>query len=153
MADGWDVVFKVMADGHRRAIMAVLCAGPRPASDLARLSGLAKNAVSFHLRWLKSAGLVTVEHRGRWRWYRVEARTVAAWLAGVQAVFGQVGGLAVAEPAAEQVGKGPRPRVAGVSGAPRVRRAYGERRRPAAVRVSRASGENVATDTLPDELL
>jgi DNA-binding transcriptional ArsR family regulator len=153
MADGWDVVFKVMADGHRRAIMAVLCEGPRPASDLARLSGLAKNAVSFHLRWLKSAGLVTVEHRGRWRWYRVEAGTVAAWLAGVQAVFGRAGGLAAAGPAGEQVGKGPRPRVAGATGARRVPRPHGGRRRPAVVRASRASGEDVATDTLPDELL
>jgi DNA-binding transcriptional ArsR family regulator len=129
MADDWDPVFKALADRHRRAILAALYQGPRPASDLARLAGLAMNAVSFHLRWLKSAGLVSVERKGRWRWYRVEAGFVAAWLAATRDVFGAAG---------EAVAK---------------RKPRARPRRLADVGPSQVRGENVATDTLPDELL
>jgi len=140
MTDDWDPVFKALADRHRRAILAALGQGPRPAGDLARLAGLAMNAVSFHLRWLKSAGLVSVERRGRWRWYRVKADVVSTWLAAAGDTLGAAAGAAV------------------VKRKPRVRPSWPaavgpSRPRPSQRRPSSPRGENVATDTLPDVLL
>jgi DNA-binding transcriptional ArsR family regulator len=75
----YDDIFRAMADPHRRQIMAALCEQPRVASDLARLVQLAPNAVSFHLKWLKSAGLVVVDRQGKYQRYQVVASALARW--------------------------------------------------------------------------
>jgi len=151
MSDKRDDIYKALADRHRRQILAELCLGSRRAGELARQVGLAPNAVSFHLRWLRSAGLVDVEREGRFLWYRVEPATVATWQAQVRRQFqispGEVGRQ---EKAGVQT-----PERRSTRHAPK----HGIRRKRDAHPASRLSGprqarsENIAIDTLPTELL
>lgn len=87
MADRWDDTFKALADVNRRRIVAALCRSPRAAGDLARMVGLAPNAVSFHLRILRSAGLLAVQRSGRSLLYRLEPRALSAWLGQIHRLF------------------------------------------------------------------
>ena len=82
-----DDIFKVLADGHRRRIMKALCAGPMIAGELGRLVGLAPNAVSFHLKGLRSAGLVWVRREGRCLRYHANVEALAEWQAHMQGLF------------------------------------------------------------------
>ena len=82
-----DETFKAMADATRRQILAALCQQSREAGELARLVGLAPNAVSFHLRALKSAELVNVRREGRYLRYSIEPGTVQAWREQVERLF------------------------------------------------------------------
>ncbi len=79
MSDRHDEVFKALADPSRRRIVAALCSGPRVAGDLGRLVSLAPNAVSFHLRLLQEARLVSVQRQGRFLWYRVDQEVLEDW--------------------------------------------------------------------------
>lgn len=79
MSDVQDNIFRALADTHRRQILAALCRAPMIAGDLARLVGQAPNAVSFHLKWLKEAGLVSLTRQGRFLCYQANAETLAAW--------------------------------------------------------------------------
>jgi DNA-binding transcriptional ArsR family regulator len=51
------------------------------------LVDLAPNAVSFHLRILRSAGLLAAQRNGRSLEYRVEPRNLSAWLGEVRRLF------------------------------------------------------------------
>ena len=88
MSDRYDDMFKALADGHRRQIVAALRRGPKVAGELARLVGLAPNAVSFHLKWLRSAGLVSVRREGRYLRYHGNERALADWQARVRKLLG-----------------------------------------------------------------
>jgi len=79
MHELYDDTFRALADPHRRQIMAALCEQPMLAGDLARLVQLAPNAVSFHLKWLKSAGLVAVHRQGKYLRYQVVTTALASW--------------------------------------------------------------------------
>ena len=46
--------------------MAQLACGTMCACELQRIAGVAPNLLSYHLRVLREAGLVTSERRGRW---------------------------------------------------------------------------------------
>src|SRR5689334_2852850 len=83
----YDEIFRAMADPHRRQIMAALCEQPLVASDLARLVQLAPNAVSFHLKWLKSAGLIASDRRGKFLRYQIVASALAAWREHLGVIF------------------------------------------------------------------
>ena len=61
-AERIDDVFAALADPHRRRVVEVLRAGPRPAGELAKAVGLAPPAMSRHLRTLRRAGLVEEYH-------------------------------------------------------------------------------------------
>ena len=87
MNDRHDAIYKALADGHRRAIMDNLCRGPLVAGELAQRVGLAPNALSFHLKWLKSAGLVSAARQGRFLCYRSNLGSLTAWKDHVQAAF------------------------------------------------------------------
>ena len=87
MDDRHDAIYKALADEHRRAILARLCRGPRVAGELAELVGLAPSALSFHLKCLESAGLVSVHREGRFLRYRAEPRGLEAWKDHVADVF------------------------------------------------------------------
>ena len=63
--------FAGVADAVRRSLLVDLAAAPFRVVDLAAGRGLSRPAVSRHLRVLLEAGLVTVEGRGRERWYRL----------------------------------------------------------------------------------
>jgi DNA-binding transcriptional ArsR family regulator len=85
-ADTGDI-FKAVADVNRRHILSALCAGPKVAGELARMVGLAPNALSFHLKWLRQAGLVSIRREGRFLRYRVERSVLADWTDEVQRLF------------------------------------------------------------------
>jgi len=143
-----DDIYKALAEPHRREILALLCGGPQRAGELARQVKMAPNAVSFHLRWLRSAGLVSVEREGRFLWYRVEPTSVAAWQAEVREQF-QPGPQAGRNQ--EKAGvRASRPRDATKQRAP-SKRGIRPIRRPSRPRQARS--EDIATDTLPTELL
>jgi len=79
-------------------------------SDLELLVGQPHSLVSFHLRTLRAAGVVSVERRGRWSLYQV----VPGALETVVAVLTQ----AVREARAKESRAGLRLRAAGLSASP-----------------------------------
>lgn len=93
MDDRLDEVFKALADPNRRRIVAALCGEPMVAGDLGRLVSLAPNAVSFHLRLLQEARLVTVQRQGRFLWYRVDRGVLDDWRSYAQDLFEAGGGV------------------------------------------------------------
>ena len=82
-----DDIFKALADGHRRQIVSALCDQPMVAGELARLVGLAPNAVSFHLKVLQAAELVVVKRQGRFLRYVLNGDVLKGWRSRVNALF------------------------------------------------------------------
>lgn len=64
-----DLVLAAVADRTRRAILKYLNSEPHTAGELASRFAVSWPAISRHLRLLRNAGLVTVEHSGRTRRY------------------------------------------------------------------------------------
>ena len=64
--DSSDAALRALADANRRRILSVVRDAPRAVGDIAEQVGMSQQAVSFHLRVLRGAGLVT-EHRQRTR--------------------------------------------------------------------------------------
>jgi DNA-binding transcriptional ArsR family regulator len=87
-------IFGALADPVRRSLLAELAAEPRRVADLAAGRPISRPAVSRHLRLLLEAGAVTVEDRGRERYYALDR-------AALDPVVTYVGGL-VARPVPEQ---------------------------------------------------
>jgi DNA-binding transcriptional ArsR family regulator len=83
---GLDATLAALADPHRRRVVEVLRAGPRPAGEIAREVGLAPPAMSRHLRTLRRSGLVEESHPdfdARLRVYALKSGAMAelkAWL-------------------------------------------------------------------------
>jgi ArsR family transcriptional regulator len=61
--------FHALSDPRRLQILAVLREGERCVCDLQEDLGLAQSLLSFHLKTLRDAGLVTVRRSGRWAHY------------------------------------------------------------------------------------
>ena len=59
-----DASLRALADGNRRAILAVVRDGPRPVGEIASEVEMSQQAVSHHLRVLRGAGLVTETRDG-----------------------------------------------------------------------------------------
>lgn len=62
-------LFHALSDETRLAVLARLGAGERCVCDLQDLLDAAQSRLSFHLRVLKDAGLVTDRKEGRWSYY------------------------------------------------------------------------------------
>ena len=60
----------VLAEPRRQQILQLVWEDERPASDIAANVDVTFGAVSQHLRVLREAGIVTMEKRGRQRFYR-----------------------------------------------------------------------------------
>jgi ArsR family transcriptional regulator len=73
-------VFHALSDETRLAILARLRHGPRCVCDLQDLLGAAQSRLSFHLKTLKDAGLVSDHKEGRWTYYALNPAAVAAAL-------------------------------------------------------------------------
>lgn len=63
--------FKVLSDPTRLAVLARLSAEPVCVCELVEGLNVPQPLLSFHLRRLREAGLVTVTRRGRWSHYAV----------------------------------------------------------------------------------
>ena len=63
----------------------------RPASELARLAHIAPQTASAHLAKLQQGGLITVQRRGRWRYYRLAGTEVARVIEALQNLCGSTG--------------------------------------------------------------
>ena len=66
-----DHVFHALADPTRRAVLARLCEGPAPVSELAMPFDMALPSFTQHLGVLEQSGLVRSEKRGRVRTYQL----------------------------------------------------------------------------------
>ena len=65
--------FAALADPVRLRIVGVLAEGGRCVCDLHEQVPVAANLLSYHLRVLRDAGLVTATRRGRWVDYRLDS--------------------------------------------------------------------------------
>jgi ArsR family transcriptional regulator len=71
--------FKALADPARVGIVNLLSAGDEVCvCTFTEALGLSQPTVSHHLRLLREAGLVTMEKRGTWSYYRLDAAALAA---------------------------------------------------------------------------
>jgi DNA-binding transcriptional ArsR family regulator len=86
-----DGTLLALADPTRRAVVDLLRAGPRRASEIADAVGMSRQATSRHLNHLRDRGIVAVDlidGDGRARLYRLRPERLAAlgaWLDQVQA--------------------------------------------------------------------
>jgi ArsR family transcriptional regulator len=88
-------LFHALSDGTRLSILQRLRMGERCVCDLTDALDAAQSRLSFHLRVLKDAGLVTDRREGRWMYYTLNTDVLAE--AGELA-----NGLAAAPSAAER---------------------------------------------------
>ena len=70
-------LFHALSDETRLEIMTLLADGERCVCELTSALDAAQSRLSFHLRTLKDAGLVTDRRDGRWVYYAINADAVA----------------------------------------------------------------------------
>jgi len=63
--------FQALADPNRLHLLEVLAGGEHCVCDLQDIVGAGQSLLSFHLKTLKEAGLVTDRRAGRWTYYAV----------------------------------------------------------------------------------
>ncbi len=76
--------FEILAEPHRRAILAMLLASERSVGEIERRLRIPQPAVSKHLRVLRDAGFVTATVDAQRRLYRLSPQPLQeldAWLA------------------------------------------------------------------------
>lgn len=84
--------FDALAHPARRALLDELRDGPRPAGELGQALDTSREATSKHLRLMATAGLLTVEARGRQRLYAINPQALAdvdEWLSDYRAFWTQ----------------------------------------------------------------
>ena len=77
-------LLKALADPIRLDVIHALAQGERCVCDLTGDLNLSQSKLSFHLKVLREAGLLTDRQSGRWIYYRLEPDALAAleaWLA------------------------------------------------------------------------
>lgn len=70
-------LFHALSDETRLAILVMLREGERCVCDLQDDLRAAQSRLSFHLRVLKEAGLVTDRREGRWSYYAIAPEALA----------------------------------------------------------------------------
>jgi ArsR family transcriptional regulator len=65
-------LFHALADPMRIEVLELLANGERCVCDLMEDLGVAQSRLSWHLKTLKQAGLVTDRREGRWSYYTLE---------------------------------------------------------------------------------
>lgn len=71
-----------------RMLMALMGGRERPASELASTARVTPQTASAHLAKLQQGGLITVQRRGRWRYYRLTGPEVASVIEALQNLCG-----------------------------------------------------------------
>ena len=69
-------LFQALSDPTRLAIIQRLRLGERCVCDLTDAMDAAQSRLSFHLKVLKDAGLVTDRREGRWMYYSLNTETL-----------------------------------------------------------------------------
>ena len=67
---------KALAEPIRLEIIEALSSGEKCVCDLIQETGLAQSKISFHLKVLKEAGIITDRQSGRWVYYQLDTRTL-----------------------------------------------------------------------------
>jgi DNA-binding transcriptional ArsR family regulator/rhodanese-related sulfurtransferase len=88
-----------LANPHRLELLDLLAQRPRTVQDVAGEAGLTVANASQHLRVLSECGLVAVERRGTFAFYRAADPAVFRLLVALRAVAETAGGVADAEQA------------------------------------------------------
>src|SRR6266853_6840067 len=70
-------LFHALSDGTRQSILRRLRLGERCVCELTDAMDAAQSRLSFHLKVLKDAGLVTDRREGRWMYYTLNTDTLA----------------------------------------------------------------------------
>lgn len=65
-------LLKALADPLRMEVVQALAGGERCVCDLTSDLGLAQSRLSFHLKVMRQAGLISAREEGRWVYYRLE---------------------------------------------------------------------------------
>jgi ArsR family transcriptional regulator len=76
-------LLRALADPIRLRVLVALGDGERCVCDLTTALGLAQSRLSFHLKALKDAGLISARQQGRWMYYRLQPLPLLAlrdWL-------------------------------------------------------------------------
>jgi ArsR family transcriptional regulator len=68
--------FHALSDPTRLELIGLLRKGERCVCELQEALGAAQSRLSFHLKVLKEAGLVTDRREGRWVYYALDRETV-----------------------------------------------------------------------------
>ncbi|MCP9888476.1 helix-turn-helix transcriptional regulator [Cyanobium sp. ATX 6A2] len=79
-------MLKALADPCRLQVLEALAGGERCVCDLTGELGLAQSRLSFHLRVLRDAGLLSDRQSGRWVYYSLRPEALEAlqsWLAAL----------------------------------------------------------------------
>ena len=71
-------LFHALSDETRLAVLDMLRGGERCVCDLQGALDAAQSRLSFHLKVLRDAGLVTDRKEGRWSYYALNAEGLAA---------------------------------------------------------------------------
>ena len=80
-------MLKALADPIRLKVIHALALGERCVCDLTGDLNLPQSKLSFHLRVLREAGLLSDRQSGRWIYYRLQPNALAAleaWLADLR---------------------------------------------------------------------
>lgn len=77
-AEATAAVFKALSDPHRVRIVNLLANSEEPVCvcDITDVVGLSQGTISFHLKKLMGAGLLSREERGTWAYYSLEEKTL-----------------------------------------------------------------------------
>lgn len=90
-------LFHALSDEARLEIVSVLLTGEHCVCDLMTHVGAAQSRLSYHLKVLKEAGLVTDRRVGRWSYYTLQPAAMVeadAWLAQLRPREGHAGASA-----------------------------------------------------------
>lgn len=88
-ADGARVfpLLKALADPTRMEVVRALAGGERCVCELTAATGVAQSRLSFHLKVMRQAGLISAREQGRWVYYRLEPevlRDLRRWLEALE---------------------------------------------------------------------
>ena len=78
------ILLRALADPIRLQLVEALARGERCVCELTAELALAQSKLSFHLKVLRQAGLISSRQQGRWMYYRLDPNALGAlrdWLA------------------------------------------------------------------------